>query len=409
MSFFEAIRISISSLLANRLRSILATLGIAIGIAAVSTLLSVGQSFRTFVNQQLEGLNTDVITVESQPEFGSEAADPQLTLGDAAALGNLPNVRKVVVVYSNFGEIAAGPVVLPSQIFGVELNYFEEHELALGRALTQQEIDDRARVAVLSWSLAQQLFDDGMPVGRQVTILGLPFTVVGVTANETGGFFFNPDNIIVPLSTARNRLFPDSAFSRVQITEANLHLEDPLQIEQTEAQVRELLRQRHRLRAEDPNDFNIRNLRQFAESNNNVLVGITAFLGVIGGIALLVGGIGITNIMLVSVTERTQEIGLRKAVGARRIDIMAQFLIEAVVLSLIGGLAGLIATALLIQIGAIVIQAFFANNQLASALNLDLSAVVLALIFASVVGVVAGSYPAFRASRLSPIVALRSN
>jgi putative ABC transport system permease protein len=412
MKLFEALRVALSSLLANRLRSILATLGIMIGIAAVSTLLSVGQSFQRFVNGQLAGLDTTTITLQAQPDFqqGEGAPDPQLTDADIAAIRALPSVERVVPRYSNGGALRSGAMSTFADIIGADAGYAEEAALALGRAFAQREVDERARVALVSWELAQQLFPDGRPIGRTVDVLGLRFVVVGVLSPDSVGFFQNPSNVVVPLSTARDRLFPESALGAVQITDATITPSNPQQIEQTEQAITQLLRERHKLRPEDGNDFSFRNFREFADANNRILTGITAFLGVIGGIALLVGGIGITNIMLVSVTERTQEIGLRKAVGARRRDIMVQFLIEAVVLSVLGGLAGILTTAVLVQLGAVAIQAFAgaAGNDLAQSLTMDLGAMALALAFASFVGVVAGSYPAFRASRLSPITALRN-
>jgi putative ABC transport system permease protein len=412
MRLFEALRVALSSLSANRLRSILATLGIMIGIAAVSTLLSVGQSFQRFVNGQLAGLDTNTITLQAQPDFqqGDAAPSPQLTDGDIAAIRALPGVTRVVARFSNGGEVRSGLNVTFADIIGGDASYAADAEPVLGRVFAQREIDERARVAVVSWQLAQQLYPDGRPIGRTLDVLGLRFAVIGVLPEDNAGFFQNPSNVVVPLTTARDRLFPASALSAVQVTEAEITPADPQRLQQAEDAITQLLRQRHKLRPEDGNDFSYRNFREFADTNNRILTGITAFLGVIGGIALLVGGIGITNIMLVSVTERTQEIGLRKAVGARRRDIMVQFLIEAVVLSLLGGLAGVLTTAVLVQLGAVAIQAFAgsAGNDLAQSLTMDLSAMVLALVFASVVGVIAGSYPAFRASRLSPITALRS-
>jgi putative ABC transport system permease protein len=413
MKLLEALRIALGSLLANKLRTLLATLGIAIGIAAVSTLLSVGGSFQRFAQSQFAGLETDALTLMAQPDFMGAAPIPaeqaRLTAADIEAIAALPGVREVTARYISGGELQAGPALAYGNIIGADPGFLRPSmELTMGRFLTERDVAERARVAVLDLFLAQQLFPDGRPLGRALTVRGLSFRVVGVYTQENS-FFFGGGSLVVPISVARDRLFPEAALGSVQVSEATIYAEDVTELDSLQAAVSSLLRSRHKLGPEQGSDFSFQDFRQFAEANNNVLVGITAFLGVIGGIALLVGGIGIANIMLVSVAERTREIGLRKAVGARRSDIMQQFLVEAVTLSLIGGLGGVLITAFLVNLGAVAVQLLFPEAGIAAFLLVDAQAVVLALAFASVVGLVAGIYPAIRASRLSPIDALRTN
>lgn len=408
----EIIRIAFISLASNRLRSLLATLGIMIGITAVSTLLSVGQSFQNYTRSQFSWIEIDIVMLQAQSDLyysDGSTGSSQLTDADITAIGKLENVRDIVVWYTSYVNLRSDTNYTSASLVGTTPSYLRPGEkMAMGRFLTQRDMEDRARVAVLTWDIARQLFTDGRPLGREIIVQGVALTVVGVLPPEESQRFYN--NLVVPLNLARDRLVPLPSDSLVKIHQASIYLEDTTQASATEERIRTLLRKRHKLADDQPDDFSFASyIRESVESANRVLTGITVFLGIIGGISLLVGGIGITNIMLVSVAERTREIGLRKAVGAKRLVILGQFLVEALLLSLLGGLGGVGFTAVLVHGGAIAVQLLFPDAGIAHHLTLDTSAVTLALVFASVVGVVAGIYPAFRASRLSPIEALRTN
>ncbi len=404
MNVLESLRTAWRALSANKLRSALTMLGIVIGVAAVIALVGVGQGVQASVTEQLRGMGTNLLVVYAG-RVGASGFRP-LTMGDAEALSDpyrLPDVAAVAPEVSQSVTAVAGGTEATTQVQGVTPEYLSVRnwQVAVGEFIRQEHLEERARVAVLGSAIAETLFPDNpLPIGETVRLNGVPFEVIGVMA-EKGGSLSNQDNaVFVPLTTAQGRLFslraPNGEYTLSSISVQAVSEE---RMEAATEEIRAVLRERHRLAEEDEDDFNILSQADLIQSFSDITGVLTTFLGAIAGISLVVGGIGIMNIMLVSVTERTREIGLRKAVGARRRDILVQFLMEAVTLALVGGILG-------IGIGAV-------GGKLVSTLMenvrsvVTLQSVLLATGVSAVVGLASGLYPAWRASRLNPIEALR--
>ena len=376
MQLWESISIALRALTINKLRTILTMLGIIIGVAAVIALISIGNGVRQNINERFTSLGTNLLTVSSgqgrggreggpggpggppgsqqqdtQADLKQKATEP-MTMKDVEALSDPLQVAHVIGVAPTFNVNISQPVVYEQeQATGVNVNgVTPEYQavrnitLELGQFISQENVDQRARVAVLGNEVAQKLFANyGPPLGQSVRINGISFEVIGVLPASGQSGFGNPDNnIIVPLSTAQTRLGKAGAFrGSLKVSNVYVQVDDQANMDATSAQITAVLRERHRLGTEYKNDFTIQNQAQLLEFGNTLATTLTAFLGSIAGVSLLVGGIGVMNIMLVSVTERTREIGIRKAVGAKQRDILLQFLVEAIVLSLIGGFMGI--------------------------------------------------------------------
>jgi putative ABC transport system permease protein len=410
MNLAESFRVALRALGANKLRSALTMLGIVIGVAAVIALMAAGQGVQVFVTEQFQGIGSNLLfvlpNVGQNTRFGGTTSLRSLTMGDVRALSDplrLPDVARVAPQIDRNGTVSAGGRQTFTTIQGVtpEFVAVRKWRPAMGEFITPQDVEGRSRVAVLGKTVVETLFPDNpVPLGETVRINNVPFRVVGVM-EEKGGTFTDQDNtVFVPLTTAQSRLFsmraPNGEY-RVSYILVEAISED--RMDAAAEQIRVVLRERHRIAFEDEDDFIVLSQADLIQTFGNITGVLTVFLGAIAGISLLVGGIGIMNIMLVSVTERTREIGLRKAVGARRHDILVQFLMEAVTLALAGGLMG-------IGIG-------FAGAQVISALVENFrsvvtpQAVLLATLVSAAVGLASGLYPAWRASRLNPIDALR--
>ncbi|HVO44045.1 MAG TPA: ABC transporter permease [Aggregatilineales bacterium] len=411
MNLFEMLRLAFSSLILNRLRSMLTILGIVIGVAAVVALVSFGQSYQAYVDSQFQGIGANTLFVSSTNPTGPNAnlIKPQpLTLGDYQAIADPQQVGGVLVAAPSFnvgGTLSANSQSMSQEITGTTPAYeaAQNYTVASGRFLTDNDVSTSTMVVVLGPATAQKLFPNGLdPLGQPVLINNQIFSVVGVLQSKGGGNGFQDRSAIVPLTTAQDRLGganARTASGEYRVSEILVKTESVDVIPQVQADITAVLSARHQIKYVGLEDFRTFTPSAILNSLNSVLSLLTLFLGMIAGISLLVGGIGVMNIMLVSVTERTREIGLRKAVGATYSDLLSQFLIESVTLCLIGGLLGVI-------LGAAV--AIFGGTLLPT-LKLSVSgpAVILAVGVSSAIGIFFGLYPASRAAMLKPIEALR--
>ncbi|MBP6786487.1 MAG: ABC transporter permease [Candidatus Promineofilum sp.] len=414
MKLIENIRIALRGLSSNKLRAALTMLGILIGVAAVITLLSLGDGVTRFVADQFSGLGTNLVFIlPQQAEPGPPGSDPltesSMTLRDADLLSDVnlvPQAEAVAPVMFRQMELQYGGNLHSVLGRASTPNYaaINNLEIARGRAIDQTDYDVRSRVVVLGPETAQALFPDDIdPLDQDVRLNGINFRVIGLlTEKGAAGIGGSQDDIaLIPLTTAQERLFNarSSTSGEFLVDAVLIQAADDAAIDGVIIDASAVLRQSHNVAFRDDDDFQILTQGDFIQAFGAVTGVLTLFLGAIAGISLLVGGIGIMNIMLVSVTERTREIGLRKAVGARRRDILGQFLTEAVVLAVLGGVLGVIIGSL----GALAIN--LAVPQLDTTVTLN--SVLLAVGFSAAVGLFFGIYPASRAAGLHPIEALR--
>ena len=405
MNFSQVTIEAFRSMNANRLRSVLTMLGIVIGITSVVMLLAVGESMKQFINKELEQLGTNMLFIlpggrNAEGKRTRGGAPPALTLSDAASLNELPSLTGAAPALQGSFKLAVGNETSASAVLGVTSAMFRirNWKFEQGSAFSEADIRSGARMVVIGKHVAEQFFYKLDPLGKLIRIENVAFQVVGVLHGEgkqvDGGDL--ADMVIVPITTARAHLvrspFPDNVHYVLAQAKAGQNIKYAI------ADINDVLRERHRVGLDQPDDFRIENLASFAEVAKGVSAGVGALLGLIGGISLVVGGIGIMNIMLVSVTERTREIGIRMAIGARPRDVLLQFLMEAVAICLVGGIVGI---GLALAFAAVIT----ANTEFA--VLISSSAVIIACVFSTVVGVFFGFYPARRASRLMPVDCLR--
>jgi putative ABC transport system permease protein len=406
MIVLQSILEALESLASNKLRSGLTIIGIVIGVAAVIAIVSIGRGAENTITGSIQGIGTNLLFVFSG---GSEdVRNPKpLTLGDVAAIADpfqAPSVVGVAPVLQGTVQVSAGGETTTTQVSGITPEYGPVRNLNVteGEFIREEHILGRASVVLIGPEVAERLFGrrEGL-TGETIRVEGQPFTVIGVLESKGGSGFGNQDDrIMVPLTTAQTRLLRRSSRDRIDLLIVQaINAND---VPRASDEIAQILRARHRT-AIGADDFTILSQQDFLDTARTITSVLTIFLGGIAAISLLVGGIGIMNIMLVSVTERTREIGLRKALGARRIDILIQFLTESSLLSMFGGLIG-------IGLGALI---SYIVGQIAEAQGtaidpqIGIDTILLATLFSTAVGLFFGLYPANRAAGLEPVEALR--
>ena len=401
------IRVALKALQRNKLRAFLTMLGIIIGVAAVIAMVAIGQGSKQSIHEQLSSMGSNMITVQPASNNNSSPGGVRLgasslqtlTYPDVTAIQKKSEfVAAVSPVSSTNGQAINGAKNWPTQLQGVAPEYFDIRKLTLkdGIIFSDQNVAEAAKVCILGQTVINNLFDPGVnPIGKVIRFGKIPLTVIGIL-NIKGVSSFGQDQddvIIAPYSTVQKRILATIYFQSIYASSTSETTSDTATKEITD-----ILRASHRLRTDEDNDFSIRTMQELLNTLNSTSQLLTVLLTAIAGISLVIGGIGIMNIMYVSVTERTKEIGLRMSIGARGIDILMQFLIEAIVISVTGGLIG---------IGLGIVSSLLITALLSWPTVISESSIVLSFLVCAITGVFFGYYPALKASRLDPIEALR--
>lgn len=404
MNYSNLIKIALKALRRNKLRAFLTMLGIIIGVASVITMLAIGQGSKKSIQDQVSGMGANLIMVMPGSQFRGgvqmgNSSSQNLTMEDATAIEKLcPSISMISPEVRNSGQAIYADENTPTTIYGVNENYLEIKKLSLksGRGFTEKEIKSAAKVCLIGKTVLENLFGKNVdPIGQSIRFKNIPMKIIGVLESKGSNTFGQDqdDLLLAPYTTIQKRML---AITYVQAINASAVSEAKSKL--AESEIETLLRERHKLKATDENDFNVRSQEELVSTLSSISNVLTVLLGAIAGISLLVGGIGIMNIMYVSVTERTREIGLRMSVGGRGNDIMMQFLTESMLLSVIGGLIGIC-----LGIGASRVVALVMNWPVV----VMPQAVILSFMVCTVIGIFFGWYPARKAASLDPIDALR--
>ncbi len=405
IDFKSTMKIAINSLKVNKMRSALTSLGIIIGVAAVIIMLAIGSGANKQVQENMESMGSNLLTIRSATAKTGGVSmgmgtKPTLSIKDATAIQKTARgVEAVAPVMNSTKQVMYGNQNWSTTIYGITTPYLyvKNYEVSRGRAFTMDDDKNAAKVAIIGSTVETELFGDVNSINKTIRIGNVPFKVIGTLKSKGQMGPMDQDDIIfIPITTAQRKVFgTDFPGSVNQIIVKAATLEDT---NLAEKDIEEILRRRHNLGKLQENDFEIRNSAEFQEKMKSTVRTFAILLASIASVSLVVGGIGIMNIMLVSVTERTKEIGIRMAIGARAIDIQIQFLIEALILSLIGGLIGVV-TGIII---ALIVGGVFGTS-----IEITLAPILLSFGFSGLVGIGFGYYPAYKASLLNPIDALR--
>ncbi|MDA8221009.1 ABC transporter permease [Desulfosporosinus sp.] len=403
MNFLESIRVSLRALRANKLRSSLTMLGIIIGVAAVIAMVGIGNGATASITSQIQGMGSNLLTISAGQSFsggvsGGAGSSASLDMTDVSKIRVGTAIKAVAPVANSNAQVVIGSGNTSTSINGTTEDYeiIKNVTMARGRFITEQDVNSSARVAVLGPTVVENLMGDTNAdiIGKTIKINNVPFQVIGVTtATGSTGFQSSDDMITAPITTVQARLIGRKTVRNILVSATS---EDLMQTAQDE--ITAALRKAHNIQEGKDNDFRVQNQADMLETMQSVTQTLTMLLGGIAGISLLVGGIGIMNIMLVSVTERTREIGIRKAIGAKGMDILLQFLIEAVVLSILGGGIGIA-----LGYGG----SSLAGKALSMDTSISLTSVAMAFGFSAAIGIIFGVFPARKAAAMDPIDALR--